>query len=136
MKKRRKRVPTAVVRKGSVEVKIFPESYQSGGRPYTRFIVEYYEGPNLRRRVKRSDLDDAKKEADISANRLSRGQQHVLQLSGTDRDAYLAAKRLLPHRRIARGGRQAVRQRPQGPSRRSHPLVSIRPAGKTEATDP
>jgi integrase len=95
MKKRRKRVPTAVVRKGSVEVKIFSESYQSGGRPYTRFIVEYYEGPGLRRRVKRSDLAEAKKEADTIANRLSRGQHHILQLSGTDRDAYLAAKRLL-----------------------------------------
>ena len=79
-----------VVKHGSSAAKIYrtPEN----GRD--RFTVEWYEGP-LRKRLTRSDLAEARREAKSVAETLNAGRGAALELSGADRDQYLYAVRKL-----------------------------------------
>jgi integrase len=79
-----------LIKHGSSTAKIYrtPEN----GRD--RFTVEWYEGP-LRKRLTRSDLAEARREAKSVAETLNAGRGAALELSGADRDAYLAALREL-----------------------------------------
>jgi integrase len=75
-----------VIKQGSATAKIFrtPEN----GRD--RFTVEWYEG-TLRKRLTRVDLAKARREARTVAETLNAGRGAALELSGADRDSYLAA---------------------------------------------
>ncbi len=74
------------VKKGSTIVKI----YRTVDRGRDRFTLGYHEGS---RRVLRqfADLGEARKEAGIVAAKLNAGQGSALELTGADRDSYLAA---------------------------------------------
>ena len=78
------------VKKGSTIVKI----YRTVDRGRDRFTLGYHEGS---RRVLRqfADLAEARKEAGIVAAKLNAGQGDALELTGSDRDTYLAAIREL-----------------------------------------
>jgi hypothetical protein len=82
-----KRKAVKVVRRGSVEVPIYQEKFSGG----TRYLIEYYDGPGNRQRVRRSTLADAREEGERIANGLSSGAAHALKLTGIERDAYVAA---------------------------------------------
>jgi integrase len=93
MKKAKGKTPgewPIVIKRGSATAKIFrtPEN----GRD--RFTVEWYEGP-ARKRLTRVDLAEARAEAKNIADTLNAGRGAALELSGADRDAYVAAVRQL-----------------------------------------
>jgi len=75
-----------LIKQGSATAKIFrtPEN----GRD--RFTVEWYEGTQ-RKRLTRVDLADAQQEAKTIARTLNAGKGDALELSGVDRDNYVAA---------------------------------------------
>ena len=75
------------VKAGSVCVKI----YRVVEPNRQRFTLAYHEGP--RRRLKQFvDEGKARKEAKLTAERLSTGQGEILKLSGNDRDSFQHAK--------------------------------------------
>ena len=78
------------IKKGSSVVRIYltPEN----GRP--RHTLEWYEGES-RHRLTRSDLGKAKVEAKEIAERLNAGQGDALELTGSNRDAFVHAMRVL-----------------------------------------
>ena len=82
--------PVAIVRFGSVAVPVY--CCASGGR--TRFILSYHrEGRRMRQSFR--TLGRAKKEALLVAHRIQSGMQTMTDLRPQDREAYLAATRLL-----------------------------------------
>ena len=89
------RNPVKIIRRGNVTVPIYPDTYTVKGRTYSRFIVEYNDGPNNRKRLKRARLEDAEKEAVNIAASISAGDGHALKLTGADRESYLLAKKKL-----------------------------------------
>ena len=82
--------PAALVRYGSASVPVY--CCASGGR--TRFILSYHrEGRRMRQSFR--TLGRAKKEALLVAHRIQSGMQHVTDMAPADREAYLAATRML-----------------------------------------
>ncbi|NBV24630.1 MAG: site-specific integrase [Proteobacteria bacterium] len=107
-----------LVKRGSVTVKIYTESNSVNGATYQQFTVVYYDGTQ-RKRKKFGKLADAKREADLVATKLSRGEHQVLQLTSTDRMIYLEAmERLRPFQRplnlAVREYTSAIEQLPDG----------------------
>lgn len=97
--------PIEVAKQGSIIVPIYATTNRiyrtdptSGRRQlksqHPQFTVIYYEGS---RRVKRkfSDLEKARREADLAAIKISNGEADILKLSGTDRADYVHAMRHL-----------------------------------------
>jgi integrase len=82
MKAKRQRFPIAV-KSGSCTVKIYRDRKPSG----TYYRVAYQIG-GKRHRLNFTDLDDAKKEAEAQANKLSRGDIDAMLLTGRDRLVY------------------------------------------------
>ena len=102
MKKTKVNAPDAwpiVIKQGSSTAKIFrtPEKVKDADGKESmreRYTVEWYEG-TLRKRLTRSDLAEARGEAKRVVGTLNDGRGAALELSGADRDSYLAAMRQL-----------------------------------------
>jgi integrase len=75
-----------LVKVGSVTVKVF--LVPNRGRD--SYTLEWYEG-GLRKRITRTELVEARKEAKAIASRLDAGEGAALQIRGKDRDAFLFA---------------------------------------------
>jgi len=78
------------VKRGSVTVKIYTEVNRVNGVPYNQFTVVYYDGTQ-RKKKKFSALEDATREAKLTATKLANGENQVLRLTSTDRIIYLEA---------------------------------------------
>ena len=83
--KRTKRPPIAIIKRGSVAVRIFDKS---DSYPYYR--VSYHSG-GKRTMLTFADLDKAQEEAEIRANQLSRGDGLAATLKGRDQVIYVDA---------------------------------------------
>lgn len=77
-----------VVRSGSATVKVYRIR---PGRPNEHYEVRFYSEGAMHRHYF-SDLDKAKAEAKLAAEKLAAGELEVLKLVGQDRQEYLAAK--------------------------------------------
>jgi hypothetical protein len=88
--KARKGKPAALVKFGSAVVPVYRTT--SGSR--VRFMISYHrDGKRLRQIF--ASLDAAKKEAQLVAQRIQAGMQHVTDMKPHDRDAYVTAKEML-----------------------------------------
>jgi integrase len=83
--KRTKKPPIAIIKRGSVAVRIFDKS---DNYPYYR--VSYHSG-GKRTMLTFADLDKAQEEAEIRANQLSRGDGLAATLNGRDQVIYIDA---------------------------------------------
>jgi integrase len=88
--KTRKGKPAALVKFGSAAVPVY--RITSGKR--VRFTISYHRDGKRLRQVFPS-LDAAKKEAQLVAQRIQSGMQHVTDMRPHDRDAYVAATEML-----------------------------------------
>ena len=89
-KGKKSRGPVQIVKFGSAAVPIY--RMDSGGR--IRFAVAYYrDGKRLRQMF--PTLEAAKKEAQLVAQRIQAGMQHVTDMKPHDRDAYVTAQQML-----------------------------------------
>ncbi len=88
MSAKKKKGPTFVAKKGNVEVPIYTIK---PGCPNQQYVVCHYEGGKRQRR-NFSDLEKAKAEATIVAEKLSKGDLEAIRVTGLDRLAYLAAQ--------------------------------------------
>jgi integrase len=86
MKKAKRSSFPLEIKRGSVRVKV----YRTVDRGRDRFTVTYHEGTR-RRLIQFADLAKAKTEANLVAEQLNAGQGAALELTGSDRDAYLYA---------------------------------------------
>lgn len=82
--------PVTVIRKGSASVPIY--AWHSHGK--TRYTIAYHHHGRRVRRMFRS-LDTAKVEAKLAADKIARGMQADNDLKPQEREAYLAAVRML-----------------------------------------
>jgi integrase len=89
---RRKAVATATC--GNVSIPIFSGTNRVAGRHYQQFLFTYRLG-DLRVRRRFADLEAARKEARLVAEKLHHQQGQVLQLKSADRDNYIEAQALL-----------------------------------------
>ncbi len=78
------------IRRGSVTVKIYGEKNRVNGKNYSQFTVVYRDGV-ARKRRRFSDLDAAKREAELTATKLANGENEVLRLTSADRTIYVQA---------------------------------------------
>jgi integrase len=78
-------------RKGSVTVKIYAIN---PGEPNEQFTVVWHDGSERKRKTYRK-LVDAQAKAKEMANRIHRGEQDAIELTGAERDNYLKAKQQL-----------------------------------------
>lgn len=78
------------IKRGSVTVKIYTEVNRVNGVPYNQFTVVYYDGTQ-RKKKKFAALEDATREAKLTATKLANGENQVLRLTSTDRTIYLEA---------------------------------------------
>ena len=76
------------VKRGNVTVKIYQGNNRVNGTVYPQFTLTYYEG-NQRRKKRFADLAEARREAEFTAEKLSRGEGQVLHLTSADRTVYL-----------------------------------------------
>jgi integrase len=83
------RKPLAI-KSGNVTVKIYAEKNRVNGTNYQQFTLAYYDGA---KRIKKrfSDLDEAKREGELTADKLANGEGQVLRLTSLDRANYLQA---------------------------------------------
>jgi integrase len=75
---------------GNVTVKIYVGENRVNGTTYRQFTLAYYDGT---KRVKKrfADLQEAKREAELTATKLANGESQVLRLTSLDRANYLQA---------------------------------------------
>ncbi len=73
-------------------VKIYRGERLKGGKTYPEFTVVWSQGGRRERRFF-ADLAEAKAEASLAVTRFANGQLDVLNLSGTDRETYMEARR-------------------------------------------
>ncbi len=85
---RKARKPPICIREGSVEVKIYVTPETVDGVIYEQFTLCYYLG-SKRIRQKFSDLEEAKKEAQVAALKMSNAEHDALKLSSSDRAVYV-----------------------------------------------
>ncbi len=78
------------IKRGNVSVKIYAGKNRVNGTNYPQFTLAYYDGA---KRVKKrfSDLEEARKEAEIATTHLANGEGQVLRLTSLDRASYLQA---------------------------------------------
>ena len=78
------------VKRGNVTVKIYQGNNRVNGTIYPQFTLTYYEG-NQRKKKRFADLAEARREAEFTAEKLSRGEGQVLHLTSVDRTVYVQA---------------------------------------------
>ncbi|MHB8520906.1 MAG: tyrosine-type recombinase/integrase [Limisphaerales bacterium] len=78
------------VKRGNVTVKIYTGTNRVNDASYPQYTLVYYDGPQRKKR-RFSDLQAAKREAELVATRLANGENDVLELTSTDRAVYLQA---------------------------------------------
>jgi integrase len=83
-----------VVKVGSAVVKIYRGKVKMKRGRYDAFTVAYYQNGGRQRSVF-GNFDDAKKAAQEIATRISHGRVNVKELTGADRESYIAALNLL-----------------------------------------
>jgi hypothetical protein len=76
------------VKRGNVAVKIYQGKNRVNGIAYPQFTLTYYEGTQ-RKKKRFADLAKARREAEFTAERLSRGEGQVLHLTSVDRAIYV-----------------------------------------------
>jgi integrase len=89
-KPNRKQNDPIEVKRGNVAVKIYQGVNRVNGHAYPQFTLTYYEGAE-RRKKRFADLAEALREAEFTAERLSRGEGQVLNLTSVDRQIYVQA---------------------------------------------
>ena len=87
MNAKKKKGPSYVAKKRNVDIPVYTIKR---GRPNEHHVVGYYEDGQRHRRFF-SDLEKAKAEANIIAEKLSQGDLEAIRLTGLDRQVYLAA---------------------------------------------
>jgi integrase len=83
-----------LIKRGSVSVKIRPGINRVDGKEYPQFTLIYFAG-NKRVRERFSDLESAKKQAQLVLVKLANGENEVLKLTAADRAIYVQALDLL-----------------------------------------
>ncbi len=78
------------VKRGNVIVKIYQGNNRVNGVNYPQFTLTYYEGAERKKR-RFADLVEARREADFTAEKLSKGEGQVLHLTSVDRTIYVQA---------------------------------------------
>lgn len=78
------------VKRGNVIVKIYQGINRVNGVEYPQFTLTYYEGAERKKR-RFADLAEARREAEFTADRLSKGEGQVLNLTSVDRQIYVQA---------------------------------------------
>jgi integrase len=78
------------IKRGNVTVKIYAGKNRVNGTNYQQFTLTYYDGAH-RRKKRFSDLEEAKREAELAATKLANGEGQVLRLTSMDRANYLQA---------------------------------------------
>ncbi len=78
------------VKRGNVAVKIYRGSNHVNGIDYPQFTLTYYEGTQRKKR-RFAVLAEARREAEFTADRLSKGEGQVLNLTSVDRQIYVQA---------------------------------------------
>jgi integrase len=78
------------VKRGNVIVKIYQGINRVNGVEYPQFTLTYYEGAERKKR-RFADLTEARREAEFTADRLSKGEGQVLNLTSVDRQIYVQA---------------------------------------------
>jgi hypothetical protein len=78
------------VKRGNVIVKIYQGNNRVNGVNYPQFTLTYYEGAERKKR-RFADLAEARREADFTAEKLSKGEGQVLHLTSVDRTIYVQA---------------------------------------------
>jgi hypothetical protein len=75
------------IKSGNVTVKIYAEKNRVNGTNYQQFTLAYYDGA---KRIKKrfSDLEQAKREGELAADKLAHGEGQVLRLTSLDRANY------------------------------------------------
>ena len=79
-----------LIKRGSVTLKIYCGVNLTSGVSYDQFTLVYYEGAQ-RKKKNFASVDEAKREAELVAAKLSKGEGEVLRLTATDRAVYLQA---------------------------------------------
>jgi integrase len=78
------------VKRGNVTVKIYQGRNRVNGIDYPQFTLTYYEGAE-RKKKRFADLAEARREAEFTAEKLSKGEGEVLHLTSIDRTIYVQA---------------------------------------------
>ena len=78
------------VKRGNVIVKVYQGINRVNGIEYPQFTLTYYEGAERKKR-RFADLTEARREAEFTADRLSKGEGQVLNLTSVDRQIYVQA---------------------------------------------
>jgi integrase len=78
------------IKVGNVTVKVYVGENRVNGADYKQFTLAYYDGAK-RVRKRFSDLEEARREAELAADKLSNGEGQVLRLTSLDRANYLQA---------------------------------------------
>src|SRR5208337_2607255 len=78
------------IKRGNVTVKVYAGKNRVNGTNYQQFTLAYYDGAR-RQRKNFSDLEEAKREAELAATKLASGEGQVLRLTSLDRAHYLQA---------------------------------------------
>ncbi len=79
-----------LIKRGNVSVKIYTGTNTFNGGDYPQYTLAYYDG-NSRRKKTFSNLDEAKREAELTVTKLANGEGAVLRLISIDRANYLQA---------------------------------------------
>lgn len=106
------------IKRGNVIVKIYQGINRVNGVEYPQFTLTYYEGAQRKKR-RFADLTEARREAEFTADRLSKGEGQVLNLTSVDRQIYVQALDTLrplnvPLNIAVQEYVSAVKQLPQG----------------------
>jgi hypothetical protein len=81
---------TVEVKRGNVTVKIYQGVNRIGDVDYPQFTLAYYEG-GVRKKKSFANLAEARREAEFTAEKISKGEGQVLNLTSTDRTIYVQA---------------------------------------------
>jgi integrase len=76
------------VKRGNVIVKIYQGNNRVNGVNYPQFTLTYYDG-GVRKKRRFADLAEARREAEFTAEKLSKGEGQVLHLTSVDRTIYV-----------------------------------------------
>ena len=78
------------VKRGNVTVKIYQGKNLVNGKSYPQFTLTYYDGAQ-RRKKRFADLTAAHREAEFTAEKLSKGENQILNLTSVGRTIYIQA---------------------------------------------
>ena len=78
------------IKRGSVRLKIYTGTNKVADKVYPQFTLVYYDG-GQRKKLRFADMAAAKREAELVASKLARGENEVLRLNPADRIIYVQA---------------------------------------------